>query len=58
MPGAQVKQGQPIFVVRPILSPEARATLAPLHKEADGQVKAARSSSRSQKIRCNERRRP
>ena len=41
LPGAQVEQGQPIFVVLPILSPEARATLAPLLKEADGQVKAA-----------------
>lgn len=42
LPGSQVKQGQPIFVVRPILSPEARATLAPLLKEADGQVKSAK----------------
>src|SRR5262245_34932623 len=42
LPGSQVQQGQPIFVVRPILSPEARATLAPLLKEADGQVKSAR----------------
>src|SRR5262249_55423836 len=41
LPGSQVKQGQPIFVVRPILSPEARATMAPLMKEADGQVKTA-----------------
>jgi RND family efflux transporter MFP subunit len=41
LPGSQVKQGQPIFVVRPILSPEARATMAPLLKEADGLVKAA-----------------
>jgi RND family efflux transporter MFP subunit len=41
LPGAQVAQNQPIFVVRPILSPEARATLAPLLKEADGQVKSA-----------------
>ena len=41
LPGSQVQQGQPIFVVRPILSPEARATMAPLLKEADGQVKTA-----------------
>ncbi len=41
MPGAHVDQGQPIFVVRPILSPEARATLEPLKKDAEGQVKAA-----------------
>ena len=41
LPGSHVAQNQPIFVVRPILSPEARATLAPLLKEADGQVKSA-----------------
>jgi RND family efflux transporter MFP subunit len=41
LPGSHVEQGQPIFVVRPILSPEARAQLAPLLKEADGQVKTA-----------------
>ncbi len=50
LPGAQVEQGQPIFVVRPILSPEARATLAPLLKEADGQVKAAQEQLKIQKI--------
>jgi membrane fusion protein, heavy metal efflux system len=48
LPGAQVAQGQPIFVVRPILSPEARATLAPLLKEADGQVKAAQEQIKIQ----------
>jgi membrane fusion protein, heavy metal efflux system len=41
LPGSEVAQGQPIFVVRPILSPEARATMAPLLKEADGLVKSA-----------------
>jgi membrane fusion protein, heavy metal efflux system len=50
LPGAQVQQGQPIFVVRPILSPEARATLAPLLKEADGQVKAAQEQLKIQEI--------
>ena len=48
LPGAQVEQGQPIFVVRPILSPEARATLAPLLKEADGLVKAAQEQLKIQ----------
>jgi RND family efflux transporter MFP subunit len=42
--GSQVKQGEPIFVVKPILSPEARATMAPLLKEADGQVKTAQEN--------------
>lgn len=49
-PGATVEQGQPIFLVRPILSPEARATLAPLLKEADGQVKSAQEQLKIQKI--------
>ncbi len=49
-PGATVEQGQPIFMVRPILSPEARATLAPLLKEADGQVKSAQEQLKIQKI--------
>jgi RND family efflux transporter MFP subunit len=48
LPGAHVEQGQPIFVVRPILSPEARATLAPLLKEADGQVKSAQEQLKIQ----------
>src|SRR5438128_1994553 len=41
MPAAHVDKEQPIYVVKPILSPEARATLAPLLKEADGLVKTA-----------------
>jgi RND family efflux transporter MFP subunit len=41
LPGTEVAKGQPIFVIKPILSPEARATMAPLLKEADGQVKSA-----------------
>jgi RND family efflux transporter MFP subunit len=40
-PGVMVTRGQPIVVVKPILSPESRATMAPLLKEADGQVKQA-----------------
>jgi RND family efflux transporter MFP subunit len=41
LPGSHVEQGQPIFVVRPILSPEARANLVPLLADAEGQVKTA-----------------
>jgi RND family efflux transporter MFP subunit len=38
-PGIKVKEGQPVFVLVPILSPEARAQMAPLLIEAEGQVK-------------------
>ena len=38
-PGAAVKEGQPIFVLVPILSPESQATMAPLLIESEGQVK-------------------
>ena len=51
--GTQVKHGQPIFVVKPILSPEARATLAPLLKEADGQVKAAQEQLKIRQTEFN-----
>lgn len=38
-PGAAVKEGQPVFVLVPILSPESQATMAPLLIESEGQVK-------------------
>jgi RND family efflux transporter MFP subunit len=41
MPGTPVEEGQPIFVLVPILSPESRAQMAPLLIEAEGQVKQA-----------------
>ncbi len=41
IPGRHVKEGQAVFVLVPILSPEARATMAPLLNEADGQIKQA-----------------
>src|SRR4051812_35494844 len=41
-PGSRVKPGQPVFILVPILSPEARATLAPLLSQAVGQVEQAR----------------
>ena len=43
LPGSRLEKGQAVFVIRPILSPEARATIAPLVKEADGQVKTAQA---------------
>jgi cobalt-zinc-cadmium efflux system membrane fusion protein len=50
LPGSPVSQGQPIFVVKPILSPEARATMAPLLKEADGQVRTAQEQLKIARI--------
>jgi RND family efflux transporter MFP subunit len=50
LPGTQVKQGQAIFIVKPILSPEARANLAPLFKESEGQVKQASEQLKINKI--------
>jgi RND family efflux transporter MFP subunit len=41
LPGSAVTPGQPIFVLTPILSPEARATMASLIVETEGQVKQA-----------------
>lgn len=49
-PGTVVKVGQPMFVLQPILSPESRATMAPLLVEADGQVKQAEESLKARKI--------
>lgn len=49
-PGSLVKVGQPLFVLQPILSPESRATMAPLLAEADGQVKQAEESLKARKI--------
>ena len=40
-PGAIVKEGQPVFVLVPILSPESMAMLAPQLIDAEGQVKTA-----------------
>jgi RND family efflux transporter MFP subunit len=49
-PGAKVTQGQVICVVKPILSPEVRANLAPLLKESEGQVKQANEQLKIAKI--------
>jgi membrane fusion protein, heavy metal efflux system len=40
-PGTMLMRNQAVCVVKPILSPEARANLAPLLKESEGQVKQA-----------------
>jgi RND family efflux transporter MFP subunit len=49
-PGITVKAGQPIFVLIPMLSPEAQATLAPLLIEAENQVKTATEQLKIAKI--------
>ncbi len=43
VPGVTVKKGQPLFLLQPLLTPEARATLTATEVEADGQVKSAQS---------------
>lgn len=40
-PGARISRGQPIFIVEPNLTPEARATMAQASVDIDGQVKSA-----------------
>lgn len=40
-PGTAVKEGEPLFVLVPLLSPDSRATLAAQLKAAEGQVKTA-----------------
>jgi RND family efflux transporter MFP subunit len=44
-PGTVVKEGQPLFVLVPILSPDARATLAAQLKNLEGQVKTTQEQS-------------
>ena len=50
LPGVEVKEGQPVCVLIPILSPEAQATMAPLLIEADGQVKQATEQLKNAKV--------
>jgi RND family efflux transporter MFP subunit len=49
-PGAPVKEGQPVFILVPILSPEAHATMAPMLIESEGQVKQAKESLKIAKV--------
>ena len=48
--GAAVKEGQTVFTLVPILSPESRATMAPLLIEAEGQVKQATEQLKIAKV--------
>ena len=49
-PGTLLMRNQPVCIVKPILSPEARANLAPLLKESEGQVKQAHEQLKIAKI--------
>jgi RND family efflux transporter MFP subunit len=49
-PGQAVKEGQTVFTLVPILSPESRATMAPLLIEAQGQVKQATEQLKIAKV--------
>ena len=49
-PGMGVKEGQPVFLLVPILSPEAKAQFAQLLTEAEGQVKQAEDQLNIAKI--------
>ncbi len=52
-PGAAVKPGQVVFRLMPLLSPEARATLATTRVEAKGQVEQARTQLAQAKIQLD-----
>ncbi len=53
LPGASVKQGQVVFRLMPLLSPEARATLATTRVEARGQVEQARTQLSQAKLQLD-----
>jgi cobalt-zinc-cadmium efflux system membrane fusion protein len=50
VPGASVKEGQPVCALVPVLSPEARATIAPLRIEAENQVKTTKDQLHIAKV--------
>jgi RND family efflux transporter MFP subunit len=50
VPGTAIKQGQPIFVLIPILTPEMRAQMAPQLIQAKGQVEQATEQLKIAKI--------
>lgn len=49
-PGTAVKEGQPILVLQVILTPEARAQIAPQLADAEGQVKQGREQLQISKV--------
>ncbi len=49
-PGARVRKGQPILSLFPLLTPEARTTLAAARVDAEGQIKNARTQVEGTRI--------
>ena len=49
-PGARVRKGQPILLLFPLLTPEARTTLAAARVDAEGQIKNARTQVEGTRI--------
>ena len=49
-PGARVRKGQPILLLLPLLTPEARTTLAAARVDAEGQIKNARTQVEGTRI--------
>lgn len=49
-PGARVRKGQPILLLSPLLTPEARTTLAAARVDAEGQIKNARTQVEGTRI--------
>lgn len=49
-PGARVRKGQPILSLFPLLTPEARTTLAGARVDAEGQIKNARTQVEGTRI--------
>ena len=49
-PGARVRKGQPILSLFPLLTPEARTTLAAARVDAEGQIKNARAQVEGTRI--------
>jgi membrane fusion protein, heavy metal efflux system len=52
-PGATVKKGQPVLVLQVILTPEARAQIAPQLADAEGQVKQSRDQLQIAKVQLD-----
>ncbi len=55
--GREVKKGEPLFELQPLLTPEGRANLASAKAEADGQVKTAQAQVDAARIALDRARR-
>lgn len=52
-PGTTVKEGQPVLILQVILTPEARAQMAPQLADAEGQVKQAHEQLQISKLQLD-----